>query len=106
MDLETRVKNLEDMVASLAATITNNKFYTDADISGVRKNISDVTPFTETKTAYYGETSITFYDAPEGNTSVFFDGYTGDYGVSRIENRLMIKFEPLEKDTEITIVIQ
>lgn len=106
MDIETRVTNLENMLASIVDSISNNQFYTNADIAGVRKNISDVTPYTATKTAYYGETSITFYDAPEGNTSVFFDGYTGDYGVSRIENRLMITFEPLTKETEITIVIQ
>lgn len=106
MDIYTRVKNLEDMVASLVATITNNKFYTDADVAGVRQSVSDVTPYTESKIAYFGDTYIVFYDAPEGNTSVFFDGYTGDYGVSRIENRLMITFEPLTKETEITIVIQ
>ena len=42
MDLETRVQNLESMVASIVETITNNKFYTDSDIAGVRKNVSEL----------------------------------------------------------------
>ena len=49
MDLETRVKNLEDMLASIANTITNNKSYTDADIDGVRHSVSEITPYQETK---------------------------------------------------------
>lgn len=42
MDLEKRVENLENLVESLISTLNNNKFYTDADISGVRQNISEV----------------------------------------------------------------
>lgn len=42
MDLEKRVTNLENMVASLAKTIANNKIYSDADFAGVRKNIGDL----------------------------------------------------------------
>lgn len=42
MDIETRVKNLEDMLASIINTISNSKFYTDADISGTRQSISNL----------------------------------------------------------------
>ena len=35
-DIETRLENLENLVNSLSASITNNKFYTDADIAGCR----------------------------------------------------------------------
>ena len=42
MDIYKRVENLEKLVNALIEGINNNKFYTDADISGVRQNISDV----------------------------------------------------------------
>ena len=42
MDIETRVKNLEDMMASIVNTISNSKFYTDADIAGTRQSISNL----------------------------------------------------------------
>lgn len=42
MDIYTRVGNLEKLVESLIATINNSKFYIDADIAGVRKNITDL----------------------------------------------------------------
>lgn len=42
MDIETRVENLEKLVESLIKQINNNKFYTDADISGIRQNVGDI----------------------------------------------------------------
>ena len=42
MDIETRVTNLEKMLASIVETMSNNKFYTDSDIEGVRQNVSEV----------------------------------------------------------------
>ena len=42
MDLETRVKNLEDMMASIVNSISNNQFYINADIAGVRQNVSEI----------------------------------------------------------------
>ena len=106
MDLETRVTNIENMLASVMNNISNNKFYTDADVAGVRKDVADVTPYTETKKGYYGERSKTFYDVPEGNVSVFFDDFMGTYTVRRVENRITLEFDPLTKETNITISIQ
>lgn len=36
MDIETRVTNLENMLANIMKNMNNNKFYTDADIGGCR----------------------------------------------------------------------
>lgn len=36
MDIETRVTNLENMLASIVNTLSNQKFYADADIAGCR----------------------------------------------------------------------
>lgn len=42
MNIETRIKNLENLVEKLIETINNSKFYTDADVNGVRKGVSDL----------------------------------------------------------------
>lgn len=42
MDIETRLTNLENLVNALIEGINNSKFYTDADIAGVRQNIAEV----------------------------------------------------------------
>ena len=42
MDIETRLTNLENLVNSLIDMMNNNKFYTDADVAGVRQGISEV----------------------------------------------------------------
>lgn len=102
MDLETRVTNLENMLASIVNVISNNKLYTDADIDGVRKSVSDVTPYTETKTAYISDTKMIFNNVPSGNLSVYFDK---PYTVEREADRITITFEALEEVTPITISI-
>ena len=42
MDINTRLTNLENLVESLINTINDRKFYTDADINGVRQNVNEV----------------------------------------------------------------
>lgn len=42
MDIYTRVDNLEKLVNQLIKAQNNNKFYTDADISGIRQNVGDI----------------------------------------------------------------
>lgn len=105
MDIETRVTNLENLVNSLINTINNSKLYTDADISGVRQNIAEVTPYTKSLRAYYRETEKVFYNVPDGNVTVFFDNYSGAYSVKRIEDRLIVSFDALDQETKITISI-
>ena len=106
MDILTRLENLENYVFAMSERIDRNQFYTDANTEGNRHSISEITPYTETKTAYYGESEKVFYDAPSGNVSVFFDNYNGNYGVSRIDNRLTVSFDALTDNTNVTISIQ
>lgn len=102
MDIETRLTNLENLVEGLINTLNLNKFYTDADISGVRQSVSEVTPYTETKTAYIDDTEVVFTNVPEGNLTIYF---SKPYTVVRDEDRLVISFEALEEVTPITISI-
>lgn len=102
MDIETRLTNLELLVDSLVSTINNNKYYIDADIEGVRHSVSEVTPYTETKTAYISDTEITFNNVPSGNMTIYFDK---PYSVEREADRVTIYFDALEEVTQITISI-
>ena len=64
--------------------------------------VDEVTPYTDTKTAYIGDTDITFYNTPSGNLTVYFPY---DYTVERLSDRVMIHFEPVDEVTKITISI-
>lgn len=75
-------------------------------INKVSAQVSAITPFEETKKAYYAESEKVFYNVPEGNTSVFFSNYDGEYTVERVENRLTVKFAERLKDmTNVTVMV-
>ena len=105
MDIETRVNNLENLVDSLVKMINNNKFYQNADISGIRKNISDVTPYTETKTAYIDDTEVIFTNIPYGAISVALSNPNIDFTVTYDSGNVVVAFSPLEEVTKVTLTI-
>lgn len=102
MTIEQRLSNLENLVNALSKKIDNNKFYQQADINGARQNISEITPYTETKTGYYGETEKTFYNVPDGNVTVY--GLT-EYTMDRVASNITLTFDALAKETNITVSI-
>ena len=67
-----------------------------------KEEIEAITPYTQTKTAYIGDTEITFYTDVTGNLTVYFPY---EYTVERLTDRIIITFEPLEEVTDITISI-
>lgn len=102
MTTENRLDNLENLVHSLISKINNDNFYANADAAGVRKSVGDITPYTDTKTAYIGDTEVIFYTDVTGNLTVYFPY---EYTVERLTDRIIITFEPLEEVTDITISI-
>lgn len=106
MDIETRLTNLEKLVDSLVSTINNQKYYTDADIAGVRQDVSNITPYESTKTAYISDTEVIFSDVPEGALLVSFSNGNRDYTVTRLDTSLKVEFEPLDEVITITIKVQ
>ena len=77
--------------------------YRIADKScGLQAQIDAITPYKQTKTAYIGDTEVTFYDVPEGNVTVFFDK---PYTMEKVADRITLHFEELEEVTEITISV-
>lgn len=105
MTLEERVGILEEQVRGLISARAKDRMYTDADINGTRQSVANITPFTMTKSAYYGENAKAFYGVPEGNTSVFFSKYNGSYTTSRVGSTLTVAFDTLTEPTDITISI-
>lgn len=75
-------------------------------LSAMNQRIADLTPYKETKTAYYGEKEKNFYGVPNGNVSVFFDKYNGEYEVSRNNDILTVAFPSLRAETNVTIMVQ
>ena len=73
MTLEQRLANLENLVFALSKRIDDILFYQSADNAGMRQGIGEVTPYTDTKTAYIGDTEVVFTGAKSGNLSVFID---------------------------------
>lgn len=64
--------------------------------------IEAITPYTDTKTAYIGDTEITFFTEVTGNLTIYFPY---EYTVERLMDRIIITFEPLEEVTDISISI-
>ena len=73
-------------------------------ISALNKRISDITPYTQTKYGYYGETEKVFYNVPRGVVIVICEV---ENSISRVDDRVIVTFaERLEDTTEITIMVQ
>ena len=109
--------NVEYEIQKLRADLNNlqtaflqsqrNASNTVGRVDDTSNKVVQITPYTDTKTAYYGDTSVTFYDAPGGRVSVFINDLPIDYSVSRIEDRLVVSFDQLEvASVQITISIQ
>ena len=71
--------------------------------ANVNRRITAITPYEQSKKAYFGEIEKVFYGVPKGVLSVHMDG---EYSVERIEDMVRIKFERLEETKDITIVVQ
>ena len=106
MTLEQRVEKLEKLYANLSdsfITAQKNQVVNTAKTDDNSNNIKTLTPYTETKIGYFGETEKTFYNVPEGNVTVYG---LSEYTLDRISDRLTLTFDALTEQTNITISIQ
>ena len=106
MTLEQRVTKLEQLYANLSdsfITAQKNQVVNTAKTDDNSNNIKTLTPYTETKIGYYGETEKTFYNVPEGNVTVYG---LSEYTLDRISDKLTLTFDALTEQTNITISIQ
>ena len=109
-ELAKRMTNLENNFSALINMININKGYTDADLNGVRAGVSNITPYTETKEAYIGDTEVVFNTDVSGNLSVYVvnsEGNAPSYTTTRAIDHIKVVFDsPLETTAKVTISIQ
>ena len=105
MDIETRLTNLENLVAGLIKNMNQHNSYVDSDITGCRKEISDVTPYTDKRTAYIGDTEVVFAGVPKGNITVYADPIITTYTISQDGDTVTVNFDEREEVTTITLSI-
>lgn len=103
--MEERIKRLEAQMKSLQAAFLQsqkNQVPITAKTDDTANKVTEITPWTATKTAYIEDTELTFTDVPQGNMTVYCPV---NYTVERMDTRATVYFEPLEEVTEITISI-
>lgn len=106
-----RISRLEIQMQSLQNAFLQsqrNAVPQTAKVDDTASKVVELTPYTESKTAYIGDTSVIFLDVPEGNLSVYvkdIDGNYPNYTVERSAEGVAVYFEALENVTEVTISI-
>ena len=77
-------------------------------ISAVSSQVSAITPYEESKTAYIGDTEVRFDNVPQGNISAYLvvNGLQVPCEVVTYENYVIITFEELEEVGTVTISVQ
>lgn len=109
MNYEYEIQNLKNQISDLQDSVRKLAKGNTEEVSKREQTTAQVdslTPYTDTKTAYIGDTEISFDNVPSGNLSVFADNIS-EYRTDRVGSTLNIDFiKPLEEVTEITISIQ
>lgn len=105
-ELTQRLEKLEQSFFASRSREVDNTYRSEDALN----KADALTPYTETKTAYIGDTEVAFTEVQgtTGNLSVFFDNDNigADYTVSRFVNSIVIGFlKPLEEVTQVTISI-
>ena len=102
--IKAQLQNLQEIVLRMSRSNTEEVSKREQTTA----QVDSLTPYTETKTAYIGDTTCGFETPYDGNVSVFFNRNVNGYRVERdyYARRIIVIFdEPLEEVTEVTISI-
>lgn len=102
--IKAQLQNLQEIVLRMSRSNTEEVSAREQTTA----QVDSLTPYTETKTAYIGDTNCGFNTPTDGNVSVFFDKNVNGYRVEKdyYARRIVVVFdEPLEEVTEVTISI-
>ena len=77
-------------------------------ISAVSAQVSEITPYEETKIAYIGDTEVRFDVAKQGNINAYLtvNGMQVPCEVETYENYILVMFDELEEVGTVTISVQ
>ena len=98
-DLEERLNTFEASLLQMAENLVPQT----AKVDETANKVDAITPYTDTKTAYIGDTEVTFENVPQGNLSVFG---LSEYSIDRQSDRITIMFDAVEEVTTVSISIQ
>ena len=105
MTLEDKVNQLESRLNNLQNAFLQsqkNQVPVTAKTDETASKVVEITPWSETKTAYIDDTEITFTGVPQGNVNAFVGG-VNYANFERLDDRIIVKFEPLAEAKEVII---
>ena len=111
LEMEERVTKLEKRYKALANSVKQqqkNQTAVTGEVDSSANMVDALTPYTEIKSAYVGDTELAFDNVPDGNLSVYVkdaDGNYPNYTVERIWDKVTVYFDPLEYVTTVTISV-
>ena len=86
---------------------SNNGIY--KSLAAISQRVNDITPFTESKTAYIDDTELFFDIGKEGNISVFMvdsEGQDVPFTFEKINGQIKVSFDKRDSLATVTISIQ
>ena len=104
--MSTTIDALEDRVNALEASILQmqrNLMPVTETAEMANAKVDYITPYTDSKTAYIGDTEVTFENVPIGNMSVYG---LSEYSIDRQSDYVTITFDAVDEVTNISISIQ
>lgn len=107
MNYEYEIQNLKNQISDLQDSVRKLAKGNTEEVSKREQTttqVNAITPYTETKTAYIGDTEVVFQNK-QGNLLVYTDK-PFPYSVDRNHDFIVVNFEPLEEVSQITISIQ
>lgn len=105
MDYEKEINKINARLDNLQKSFEQaqrNQVPVTAKTDDTAIKVVEITPWTASKTAYIDDTECIFTEVPTGNMTVYC---TVPHTVERDGDRVVVKFEPLEEVTEVTISI-
>lgn len=111
MTIEQRVEQLERQVSSLQASFIQsqkNQVPITAKTDNTATQVQVITPYTESKLAYIGDTFAEFDLTRQGNISAWIDidGVKTPCVFVAEDGKIKVEFEALEKVATVSISIQ
>lgn len=94
-DLQEQLFNMDNKVDAQGETL-----------NVLSHQVSEITPYTDTKTAYIDDTEVVFNGVPDGALLVSFSNGNTSYSTSREDGVLTVEFAPFDEVAEVTITVQ
>ena len=114
MNVEYEIQKLRADLNNLQTAFLQSQRNASATVGKVddtSNKVVAITPYTDVKTAYIGDTEVTFENVPQGNLSVYAvdsDDHYIDCLLTRVNDTLTVHFEygAVARMTTVTISVQ